>query len=413
MSAHSWDNSVGRLLITNIPVVTGEIVCIGLLCSLIYHFYNFQNVTNSLQSSDTNTSATNGSKNNTLGVSSSPVLSTSPSPTGSVNGGVSLSVSGGSGSGASSPRSPKSPSSASSSNKKKQTNNNNKNKKKIHLRFRIISICGISFFIITLFCYFYAETFTFSVVWGFEPYALVSLFWGHGNLFSYLLYVQRINTAFAKTSYNASKRTFILLYCGIFFVYFCQLYIVLFFFLGFYGAISLELMSLQLNIANDIEIFVQLVISFSLTKIFISKLIKLEASYARNNGGSSSSSGTKEKDNNNNKNKNFEEGSPLLFLATRQAVLSMFGALSTCVWLVTAAVMIFDWLLFPESPGTIKHIFHHFTGFGLVFDCVSNSFAIFLSFKFAKQYYIKGCISCHRDMHQFVEARAEKKLHKK
>ena len=269
--------------------------------------------------------------------------------------------------------------------KDNEKNQRQQKKHPMRLKFKILSIVGISFFIITISCYINADIFNYNVFWGVEAYAFVSLFWGHGNLFSYLLFAQRIHTIFGRTQFAASWRTYLVLYFGIFFLFFCQVYIVIFFFLGFYGLLDLEIVHLHLNIANNSEIFIQFLVSFALIHIFLTKLIKL-ASLQDTDRNSHS----------------------LLYVATRQTVLSSFCAFSTVIWLTTAMVMIIDWLLFINSSFTLKNIFHFATGIGLMLDCVFNSFAIFLSFSFSKDVYDKLCNFCHQYTSNYVYNKTRK-----
>ena len=127
-------------------------------------------------------------------------------------------------------------------------------KDKSLIKLRAISIIGILSFIITSFSYYYAEQFTYNVFWGALPYAMVSLFWGHGNGATYLLYMFRMESIFGETQYRVSKIVRMILYSMIIFVYLCQIYIVIFFICALEQCVDNKLALKHIYIANFIEI---------------------------------------------------------------------------------------------------------------------------------------------------------------
>ena len=87
----------------------------------------------------------------------------------------------------------------------------NHQKRKLSKKFAIIALVAIVSFCITLFCYYYAEVVHYDVFWGALPYAMVSLFWGHGNAATYILFVERMKAIFGSSVYKSftSSYTFL------------------------------------------------------------------------------------------------------------------------------------------------------------------------------------------------------------
>eukprot|EP01083_Nonionella_stella_P083249 230114_1 len=257
-------------------------------------------------------------------------------------------------------------------------------KKKIRMELKLTAVVGIVSFISTLSCYFVADGFQYDVFWGRESYAMVSLFWGHGNASAYLLFVQRIKTVFGPTQHNPSHLVYIFFYVCIFLVYFCQMYIVVFLLLLLDSDIDPQFALNNINIANAFEIFVQLILSSSLIYIFVHKLHQIVIAFSNLKHESIT-------DLKGDKKKN---ASRILRVATKQTLLSSCAAVTTCGWLIFAAIMDVDWIFYPQSDMNNKYLFHFLTGISITLDCTVNSLAIFLSFSFSDKYYTKLCSTC-------------------
>jgi len=263
---------------------------------------------------------------------------------------------------------------------------NTKSAKKIQIKLKALSIAALSSFICTLICYFIADGFQYNIFWAHESYAMVSFFWGHGNAFAYLLFIERIKTAFGKTKFNPNQKVYAYFYVMIASVYFCQMYIVLFLFLMFEGAIIADVALMHINIVNGTEILIQLILSMSLITVFVKKLnaiIKIQNTDSNQNVRRVSGVQLD------------KEQNKFIQLVTKQTVLSTFAACSTCGWLIAAGIMDIDWVFYPNSPVRTKHILHFNTAIFLMNDCFVNALAVFLSFPSYKGYYDKICSKCH------------------
>ena len=264
---------------------------------------------------------------------------------------------------------------------------------KIKRKFKILSLLSITSFICTLLCYFIADGFQYDVFWQHESYAMTSFFWGHGNATAYILFVERIKTAFGQTQFNPSNAVYTYFHICIAFVYLCQMYIVVFLFLMFDTDIDPNIALLQINIVNGIEIIIQLILSISLIFVFVKNLNKIIEI------------------NNFETNKDVrrltkvqldQKQNKLVQVVTKQTVLSIFAASSTVLWLFCAAIMDIDWDFYPNSSMMIKHSLHFMTAIFLMNDCIINSFAVFLSFPFHAAYYNKLCKKMSRILHKVL-----------
>ena len=194
------------------------------------------------------------------------------------------------------------------------------------IRVQVVSVICILSFSITLFCYYFAEMFTYNVFWTALPYAMVSLFWGHGNAATYLLFMFRMKRIFGQTTYRSSNLIYAILYSMIAFVYLCQIYIVIFLICVLEQCTNPTVAFRHINIANAIEIIFQLILSITLIIIFCRKLLSITQDCV-----------------------NDTLSTKFTYLATKITVLSGFGGSTTVLWLLCAAIMDIDWVAYPNS----------------------------------------------------------------
>eukprot|EP01084_Bolivina_argentea_P218778 371184_1 len=238
-----------------------------------------------------------------------------------------------------------------------------------------------------------------------DGYSVLEMTWCLSHVFTYLVYINRLDEVFKASAINSSQLQYKIFYLLIILFFLCELSVTILDFIS--NKISENVYFWSLLILYVIDICIDLIITTSIVYLFAKKLLTVivhftEMKIFHNKDGNISPYNINYKDN--DKASEISEESEilnisqqkLLSVVIKHTTLSIIGIVSTQLYIVWGVIF----SIISVSPtihndSYIQLIAYLINGYFLLNDCLMNCLSISLNFAFASNIYNKLCCICH------------------